>query len=73
MPIMQDAGTLLVEGSLAGKKSTYDCPIALRLYGTSEPTERESLKNRMKRDYLPVDALDLREGKLNRRSDRQKN
>lgn len=72
MFVIQDAGTLLVEGSLAGLKSTYDCPIALRLYGTSDPAERESLKNRMKRDYLPVDALDQRERGEKRRQAEQK-
>ena len=70
--VIQDAGTLLVEGSLAGLKSTFDCPIALRLYGTSDPAERESLKTRMKRDYLPVDALDQREREEKRRQAEQK-
>lgn len=52
---------MLVEGSLAGRKGTYDCPIALRLYGTREPIERASLKSRMQGDRLPVDALNQRE------------
>lgn len=68
----KDAGTLLVEGSLAGPKSVYDCPIALRLYGTSDPVERESLNIRLKRDYLPVDALDQREREEKRRQAEQK-
>lgn len=57
----QDAGTLLVEGSLAGQKGNYDCPIALRLFGTSDPIERASLKSRMQADRLPVDTLHQRE------------
>lgn len=63
----QDAGTLLVEGSLAGRKGTYDCPIALRLFGTSEPIERASLKSRMQGDMLPVDTLTQRENEEKKR------
>ncbi len=57
----------MVEGSLAGQKGAYGCPIALKLYGTIDPVERESLKNRMKRDYLPVDSLDQRESEATKR------
>lgn len=63
----QDAGTLLVEGSLAGRKATYDCPITLRLYGTSEPIERASLKSRMQAEGLPVEALTQRENEEKKR------
>lgn len=30
-----DSGALLVEGSLSGRFGTYDCPISLKLFGTS--------------------------------------
>lgn len=63
----QDAGTLLVEGSLAGRKGHYDCPINLRLFGTSEPIERASLKSRMQADRLPVEALNQRENEEKKR------
>jgi SWI/SNF-related matrix-associated actin-dependent regulator of chromatin subfamily A3 len=52
-----DAGSLLVEGTLSGEKGTFDCPIALKLYGTSNPTERAELINRMQVDKLPLDAI----------------
>ncbi len=52
-----DDGSLLVEGTLSGAKGTFDCPIALKLYGTSYPTERAALINRMQVDKLPLDAI----------------
>ena len=52
-----DDGSLLVEGALSGEKGTYDCPIALKLFGTSNPTERANLINRMQVDRLPLDAI----------------
>ena len=64
---LQDARTLMVEGSLAGEKGTYDCPIALRLFGTSDPIERADLRRRMKSDRLPVEVLDQREEEAKRR------
>ena len=57
----------MVEGSLAGSKGTYDCPIALRLFGTSDPLERANLRRRMKADRLPVEVLDQRETEAKRR------
>jgi SWI/SNF-related matrix-associated actin-dependent regulator of chromatin subfamily A3 len=57
----QDANVLLVEGSLAGQKGTYDCPIALRLFGTSDPIGRAELRRKMKSDKLPVEVVDQRE------------
>lgn len=57
----------MVEGSLAGQKGTYDCPISLRLFGTSDPIERADLRHRMKADRLPVEVLDQRENEAKRR------
>lgn len=57
----------MVEGSLAGQKGTYDCPIALRLFGTSDPIERADLRRRMKADRLPVEVLDQRENEAKMR------
>lgn len=45
---------MLVEGKLAGEKGPYDCPITLKLYGTSEPTARLSLEERIKSDRISV-------------------
>lgn len=62
----QDAKTLMVEGVLAGVKGPYDCPIALRLFGTSDPIERADLRRRMRADKLPVAVLDQREAEAKR-------
>lgn len=55
-PYMDD-GSLLVEGVLSGPKGTFDCPIALKLFGTSNLTERANLISRMQVDKLPLDAI----------------
>ncbi|KAL9128395.1 MAG: hypothetical protein Q9217_002919 [Psora testacea] len=56
-----DSGALLVEGSLSGDVGTYDCPIALKLFGTSEPVERANLRAQMKADRLPTAVIDNKE------------
>ncbi|TPX23468.1 hypothetical protein DIZ76_012800 [Coccidioides immitis] len=61
-----DSADLLVEGVLAGNKGVYECPISLRLYGTSEPRQQLELVARMKRQGLPVAEL------LMKNSDRKK-
>ena len=58
---MQDSGALLVEGSLSGRVGTFDCPIALKLFGTSEPVERANLRSQMKADRLPSEVIDQKE------------
>ena len=57
----------MVEGILAGQKGAYDCPISLKLFGTSDPIERADLRHRMKADRLPVEVLDQRENEAKRR------
>ena len=52
-----DAGQILVEGSLTGHKGGYDVPIALRLYGTSNPEQRAELVDQMRVDRLPLDGI----------------
>lgn len=54
---MQDSQDLLVEGVLTGPKADFDCPVALKLFGTSGRVEQANLKARMQSDRLPVDAL----------------
>ena len=56
-----DSGALLVEGTLSGYVGTYDCPIVLKLFGTSDPIERANLRSEMKALRLPTDVLDDRE------------
>ena len=52
-----DANKILVEGSLEGNKGTFDCPIALKLYGTSDPGPRSELVDQMRVDRLPLDGI----------------
>ncbi|EEQ34068.1 putative RING-type E3 ubiquitin transferase [Microsporum canis] len=51
-----DSNELLVEGTLSGEIGAYDCPITLRLFGTSEPEARAQLIEKMQRDKLPIGA-----------------
>lgn len=46
-----------MEGILTGPKESYDCPMMLRYYGTSEPSRREALKKQMQADRLPLSEL----------------
>lgn len=55
-----DNGWLQVEGVLKGEQGYYEVPIGLRLYGSSEPEERERLSDMMKRDKLPLDDFRAR-------------
>lgn len=64
---IQDSGALLVEGSLSGHVGSYDCPIALKLFGTSEPVERANLRNQMKADGLPSAVIDQKEREAKKR------
>ncbi|KAL8849641.1 MAG: hypothetical protein Q9221_005408 [Calogaya cf. arnoldii] len=52
-----DSGSLLVEGSLAGPKGAYDCPIDLRLFGPSDREKKAGLVDQLRRDKLPLDAI----------------
>lgn len=56
-----DDGSVVLGGVLVGNKGAYDCPVAIRLYGTSDPVAREELKRRLAADKLPLDALKQRE------------
>ena len=50
-----------MEGCLTDRVGTFDCPIALKLFGTSDPVERANLRNQMKADSLPLEVMDQRE------------
>lgn len=43
-----------MEGVLTGNIGAFDCPVQLRLYGTSDPSLKDNLKKRMQQDKLPV-------------------
>lgn len=57
----------MAEGSLSGRVGSYDCPIVLKLFGTSEPVERANLRNQMKADRLPSAVIDEKEKEAKKR------
>ncbi|KAI4183547.1 MAG: hypothetical protein LQ346_006301 [Caloplaca aetnensis] len=52
-----DNGTLMVEGVLSGTKGQFDCPINLKLFGSSDRSKKEDLVDQMRQDKLPLDAI----------------
>jgi SWI/SNF-related matrix-associated actin-dependent regulator of chromatin subfamily A3 len=52
-----DRDQLTIEGYTTGYKGDFDCPIALQLYGSSDPVIRTSIKNEMKDVKLPTTEL----------------
>ena len=56
-----------MEGSLSGRVGSYDCPISLKLFGTSEPVERANLRNQMRADRLPSTVIDQKENEAKKR------
>ncbi|ETN40625.1 uncharacterized protein HMPREF1541_04902 [Cyphellophora europaea CBS 101466] len=56
-----DSGELLMEGALTGEKSFYDCPIGLKMFGTSDPVAAATLKEKMQKLRLPVTELNRAE------------
>ncbi|KAK8177376.1 SNF2 family N-terminal domain-containing protein [Phyllosticta citrichinensis] len=49
-----DNRSLVVEGAITGHMGTFDCPVEVKLYGTSDPIARADLVNQMKDDRFPV-------------------
>ena len=62
-----DSGELVLEGTLAGGMGEFECPIAVKLFGTSDPAGQEELKNRMQADRLPIETLKEKEKEAKRR------
>ncbi|KAK2801721.1 hypothetical protein FQN50_007636 [Emmonsiellopsis sp. PD_5] len=52
-----DSRSLLIEGVLSSDKGLYDCPIDLKLYGTTHPVDQVELMTRMERDRLPLHSI----------------
>lgn len=46
---------------LTGHIGAFDCPIALKLFGTNDPVQRAGLKAQMKADRLPLTEINGRE------------
>ena len=49
-----DSRELLVEGAVTGPKGFYETPMALKLFGTTDPVAAAALKQRMQGLRLPV-------------------
>ena len=56
-----DNGSLVLSGTISGRKGEFDCPIAVELYGPSEAGAKAQLKREMEMDRLPVDELNRQE------------
>ena len=54
---LMDTHQLLVEGALTGPKSTFEAPISLKLFETSDPDASAALKEHMQSLRLPVQSL----------------
>lgn len=44
----------MIEGTIAGEKGSWDCPILLKVFGPAEPIARAQLETKMKADKLPL-------------------
>ncbi|KAJ9657626.1 hypothetical protein H2198_004154, partial [Neophaeococcomyces mojaviensis] len=62
-----DSGDLVLEGALTGAKGHYDCPVALKLFGTNDPAKSQELKARMQAEKLPVQELNKAEAARKKR------
>lgn len=49
-----DNRSLLLEGTITGRKGEFDCPIEIKVYGTDEPMARDNLIAQLRADRLPV-------------------
>ncbi|RMJ28381.1 SNF2 family helicase [Aspergillus sp. HF37] len=52
-----DAKSLVIEGVLTGVKGAYDCPIALKLFGTTDPAKKLQLRRQLEGDRLRLGDL----------------
>lgn len=62
-----DSGDLIIEGALTGLKGEYKCPVALKLFGTTEQPAMWDLRKRMMEVKLPVKELDKAEAARQKR------
>ncbi|EED18197.1 SNF2 family helicase, putative [Talaromyces stipitatus ATCC 10500] len=52
-----DSKDLVIEGMLTGNIGTYDCPIALNLFGPADPIKKNQVRTQMRADRLPLVEL----------------
>jgi len=68
-----DSRELYVEGRLTSEKGVYDVSLDLKLYGTTERTTQEALKQKMKDAKLPVkELIELERQQKQREKDEEK-
>ncbi|KAI1136949.1 SNF2 family N-terminal domain-containing protein [Hypoxylon sp. FL0543] len=65
-----DRNEIILEGVLTGYKDTYDCPVRLYFYGTSDASGRLELEEKLKADKL-VKATELK--KTRKEAEAQRN
>ncbi|KAK5046215.1 hypothetical protein LTR84_008358 [Exophiala bonariae] len=63
-----DSGSLLVEGALTGPKDYYECPIGLKLFGTSDPVAGAALRQQMQDLRLPINEFTRNEKERKKRA-----
>lgn len=69
----QDTNALLIEGTLAGEKGAFDCPIDLKLFGTSDSQKQLQLMEKMLSDKLPIGVVkEAQRDKLRQQAKEQK-
>lgn len=49
-----DSRTLVIEGTIAGEKGSWDCPILLKVFGPAELVARAELEAKIKADKVPL-------------------
>jgi SWI/SNF-related matrix-associated actin-dependent regulator of chromatin subfamily A3 len=52
-----DSKALVIDASIDGSMGQFECPVALKLYGSSNPVEKVNLVNQMRADKLPLDTI----------------
>lgn len=54
---VKDDTSLMLEGMLTGSIGAYDCPIAINLFGPTDPIRKDHTRTRMRADQLPLTEL----------------
>ncbi|KAF2759342.1 hypothetical protein EJ05DRAFT_451626 [Pseudovirgaria hyperparasitica] len=52
-----DSNALRIEGGINGYIGQFDCPIKLKLYGSSDEVVKRDLVNQMRAEKLPLDGI----------------
>jgi SWI/SNF-related matrix-associated actin-dependent regulator of chromatin subfamily A3 len=52
--VIKDSRSIIIEGTLAGEKTGFDCPILLKVFGPADPIGRAQLETNLKATKLPL-------------------